>query len=41
MVLLKYTPEGGVVVVSVKEAEDIFKISLKDNGYGISEEDLK
>ncbi|KNY28079.1 sensor histidine kinase [Pseudobacteroides cellulosolvens] len=37
---LKYTPEGGVVNISVKGAEDITEISVKDNGPGIPEEDL-
>ncbi len=37
---LKYTPEGGNVEISVKGAEDITEISVKDNGPGIPEEDL-
>lgn len=37
---LKYTPEGGAVEVSVKGAEDVTEISVKDNGVGIPDEDL-
>lgn len=37
---LKYTPNGGTVSVSIKGAEDITEISVKDNGPGIPEEDL-
>ncbi len=37
---LKYTPKGGTVEVSVKGAEDITEISVRDNGIGIPEEDL-
>ncbi|HEY9062733.1 MAG TPA: ATP-binding protein [Pseudobacteroides sp.] len=37
---LKYTPGGGTVNISVKGAEDITEISVKDNGPGIPEEDL-
>lgn len=37
---LKYTPEGGTVNISVKGAEDITEVSVKDNGPGIPQEDL-
>ena len=37
---LKYTPSGGLVKVSIKGAEDITEISVKDNGAGIPEEDI-
>ncbi len=37
---LKYTPNGGIVNVRVKGAEDITEICVKDNGLGIPEEDL-
>ncbi len=36
----KYTPDGGKVDISVKGAEDIIQIVIKDNGPGIPEEDL-
>lgn len=36
----KYTPQGGSVKVSVKSDENLIKIIIKDNGPGISEEDL-
>ncbi|MCX7923066.1 MAG: ATP-binding protein [Clostridia bacterium] len=37
---LKYTPNKGRVNISVKGAEDITEISVRDNGQGIPEEDL-
>ncbi|QNU68647.1 HAMP domain-containing protein [Ruminiclostridium herbifermentans] len=37
---LKYTHEGGNVEVIIKGDENITQISVKDNGTGISEEDL-
>ena len=39
---LKYTGEGGNVMikVTVAEEEDMLKISIKDNGIGVSAEDL-
>lgn len=37
---IKYTPRGGVVEVIVKGADDVTEITVKDNGEGISQEDL-
>jgi signal transduction histidine kinase len=37
---LKYTPEGGAVSISVGGNEKNIEISVKDNGHGISPEDL-
>lgn len=37
---LKYTPAGGRVSVSVKGSKELTQITVKDNGHGISEEDL-
>ncbi|NJD03721.1 MAG: HAMP domain-containing protein [Ruminiclostridium sp.] len=37
---LKYTNEGGNVEVSVKGGDDITEICFRDNGYGISPEDI-
>jgi two-component system, OmpR family, sensor histidine kinase BaeS len=37
---LKYTPEHGKVEIEVKDLKDKTQISVKDNGVGISEEDL-
>lgn len=37
---LKYSPQGGTVEVSIKGAEDITEISVKDTGNGIPPEDL-
>lgn len=37
---LKYTPEGGTVIVTVNGGADQAVISFKDNGIGISEIDL-
>ncbi len=36
---IKYTPAGGEVVVKVEEADGHFRVEVKDNGIGISEED--
>jgi signal transduction histidine kinase len=38
---IKYTPEGGKVVVEAQKTEGFAKISVSDNGVGISEEDKK
>lgn len=38
---LKYTPKGSSVQVSIKGEENITQIAVKDNGPGISEEDLQ
>ncbi len=37
---LKYTPQGGNVEITVKGAEDITEIRVKDDGLGIPDEDL-
>ena len=37
---LKYTQQGGMLAITVKGNEKTFEISFKDNGYGISSEDL-
>ncbi|NLU31038.1 MAG: HAMP domain-containing protein [Clostridiaceae bacterium] len=37
---LKYTPEGGLVQVSVRGSDDAVMISVKDTGTGIHPEDL-
>ena len=38
---IKYTPEGGKVVVEVKKEGGFAKVIVSDNGIGISEEDQK
>lgn len=35
---IKYTPEGGKVVIEAKKEEEFAKILVTDNGFGISEE---
>jgi signal transduction histidine kinase len=37
---IKYTPEGGVIVVSLETTEDSINIHIKDTGYGIPAADL-
>ena len=37
---VKYTPEGGNVIVALKAKEDKVKISIKDDGMGIPSSDL-
>jgi len=37
---LKYTDEGGVVEINVDELDTYIVIKIKDNGIGMSEEDL-
>ncbi|MGD9160992.1 MAG: ATP-binding protein [Desulfobacteraceae bacterium] len=37
---LKYTPEGGTIVISSKQNPKEVSVSIKDTGIGISEEDL-
>lgn len=38
---VKFTPEGGLIEVIVYDLDDRVKISVKDNGIGISEENQK
>lgn len=38
---VRYTPKGGKVTVSAKEADDYVEISVKDTGCGMSEEEAK
>lgn len=37
---LKYTPEGGRVLVCLKDMGDLVEIDVEDNGVGIAQEDL-
>lgn len=37
---LKYTPEGGLVIVNIESQVDSVKMMIKDNGQGIPEEDV-
>lgn len=36
----KYTPAGGLVKVYARRAEDYVEVSVEDNGYGLSPEDV-
>jgi signal transduction histidine kinase len=38
---IKYTPEGGKIVVVVENEGEFAKVSVIDNGFGISQEDQK
>ena len=38
---VKFTPEGGLIEVTVSDLDDKVKISVKDSGIGISEENKK
>jgi signal transduction histidine kinase len=38
---VKFTPEGGLIEVTITDLEDKVKISVKDSGVGISEENKK
>ena len=38
---IKYTPAGGEVVVKVEDRDGVFRVEVKDNGIGISEEDCQ
>ncbi len=37
---VKFSPEGGEITVSIKEAKDELKINISDSGIGIPEKDL-
>ena len=37
---LKFSPEGGEITVSIKEAKNELKVNVSDNGIGIPEKDL-
>lgn len=37
---IKYTPDGGYILISLKESEREILVTIKDNGIGISKEDL-
>lgn len=37
---LKYTPEGGRVIICTEDEKDAILISVEDNGFGIPKEDL-
>lgn len=38
---IKFTPKNGRVDVTVEKADDVLKVSVKDTGIGISEDDMK
>lgn len=38
---IKYTPAGGDVVVRVEDSDGVFRVEVKDNGIGISDEDCQ
>ena len=38
---VKFTPEGGLIEVTIKDLDDKVKISVKDSGIGISEENKR
>ena len=37
---IKYTPEKGLIIISVKMENHLARVEIKDNGIGISEKDL-
>ena len=37
---IKYTPEGGQIIVSAQQSEDMLAITVKDTGKGIAEADI-
>lgn len=37
---IKYTPDGGTILLSAQKSEDLVSISVKDNGRGIPADDL-
>jgi signal transduction histidine kinase len=38
---IKYTPNGGIIKVGVKRKDDNLLITISDNGYGISPENIR
>ena len=38
---VKFTSEGGLIEVTIKDLDDKVKISVKDSGIGISEENKR
>ncbi len=38
---VKFTPDGGTIEVSINEATDGIKVSIRDNGIGMDEEEVK
>ncbi len=38
---LKFTPDGGSILLSAKEDQDIIEVSIKDTGIGIEKEELE
>ncbi|WNS42591.1 HAMP domain-containing sensor histidine kinase [Paenibacillus sp. MMS20-IR301] len=38
---IKFTPQGGVITVSLRMTEEWIEVEVKDSGIGIAEEDLK
>jgi len=38
---IKYSPDGGDIIIKVKEMQSAIYISVEDNGLGIKEDDLK
>lgn len=37
---LKYSPENGKIILNISETEDVVKLSIKDNGIGIGEDEI-
>ena len=37
---LRYTPEGGRIILSVKEVKDQVELAIQDSGPGLNSEDL-
>jgi len=37
---MKYSPENGKVLISISETDAVIKLSIKDNGIGIGEDDI-
>jgi signal transduction histidine kinase len=38
---MKYTPEGGKIVASIKRMDDLLVLQLQDSGPGIAEKDME